>query len=167
MVWTGYDRLIYKQEKVKLPHAPARVILRQLVIFSVTFKSVVVFLNNHITKLPNGMEEKRRSYLKRRKMFRRLALGLFLLLMVLFGLYRYTHLYPDLQTDLNSLPKAGEWPMFRRDLSHTRSTEPGGGIVRGNLKWVFSSGGAIHSSAAIVNGMVYVGSHDRKLYAFE
>ena len=57
--------------------------------------------------------------------------------------------------------------MFRRDLSHTGSTDPRGAVARGTLKWVFSSGGAIHSSAAIANGIVYVGSRDGKLYALK
>jgi outer membrane protein assembly factor BamB len=98
-------------------------------------------------------------------MVRRLGLGLSLLLIVLFGLYRYTHLYPNLKTHLNSLPKGDEWPMFRRDLSHTGNTDPRGAVAQGTVKWVFSSGGAIHSSGAIAKGIVYFGSRDGKLHA--
>ena len=111
------------------------------------------------------MEERRQSYLKRRKVVRRIALGLLLLILVSFGLYKYHQIYPELQAELSSIPKGGDWPMYRRDLSHTGSADQKGAITQGVLKWVFSSGGAIHSSAAVANGIVYFGSRDGKLYA--
>ncbi|TMD43998.1 MAG: serine/threonine protein kinase, partial [Chloroflexi bacterium] len=36
----------------------------------------------------------------------------------------------------------------------------------GQVLWTYTTGSAIDSSPTVVNGMVYVGSWDGKLYAF-
>jgi eukaryotic-like serine/threonine-protein kinase len=38
--------------------------------------------------------------------------------------------------------------------------------MTGVKKWSYRTGGSIHSSPAVANGMVYVGSTDGKLYCF-
>ncbi len=68
---------------------------------------------------------------------------------------------------VNSDSSPGEWAMFRHDLSHSGATGPSCILPQGTLKWVFSTGGPIHSSPAVVNGTVYVGSQDHKLYALD
>jgi outer membrane protein assembly factor BamB len=64
-----------------------------------------------------------------------------------------------------------DWPQFRGGPEHTgyASTETKIGV--GNVgtlveKWTATTGGIVHSSPAVVNGVVYVGSEDGKLYAF-
>jgi eukaryotic-like serine/threonine-protein kinase len=65
-----------------------------------------------------------------------------------------------------ALPGTSSWPMFRADAALT-------GRAAGNLPanpkplWKFKTRKAITSTAAIVDGAVYVGSQDGNLYALE
>ena len=67
---------------------------------------------------------------------------------------------------------AVNWPQFRFDLPHTGfnpfetvlSTSTVGGLVP---RWAGGTGNSIESSPAVANGVVYVGSDDSKLYAFD
>ncbi|MFH1445468.1 MAG: PQQ-binding-like beta-propeller repeat protein [Nanoarchaeota archaeon] len=57
------------------------------------------------------------------------------------------------------------WPMFHQNLKHTGTT---GGVASGNvtLMWNYTLGAGIGiSSPAIVDGVVYVGSNDKNIYA--
>jgi len=57
------------------------------------------------------------------------------------------------------------WPMFRHDLSRTgysTSTAPN----TNNTLWNYTTGSAVHSSPAVADGKVYVGSWDNKVYCF-
>jgi outer membrane protein assembly factor BamB/chitodextrinase len=56
------------------------------------------------------------------------------------------------------------WPMFRHDLRHTgysTSIAPN----TNNTLWSYTTGGDVSSSPAVVDGRVYVGSWDSKVYA--
>jgi len=56
------------------------------------------------------------------------------------------------------------WPMFRHDLRHTgysTSVAPN----TNNTLWSYTTGGDVSSSPAVVDGRVYVGSWDSKVYA--
>ncbi len=65
-----------------------------------------------------------------------------------------------------------DWPQFRMTLPHTAfnrtenvlstSTAPG---LEG--AWSYTTGSGVFSSPAVANGVVYVGSDDSKVYAFE
>lgn len=58
----------------------------------------------------------------------------------------------------------GGWPMFHRDLTHTgysNSTAPN----TNQLGWSYTTGGAVESSPAILNDVVFVGSDDGRVYA--
>lgn len=59
-----------------------------------------------------------------------------------------------------------DWPMFRHDLSHSGFTN---GSVTGsvNLFWVFSTGGFVRSSPAVVNGSIFFGSWDGFFYCLD
>ncbi len=63
-------------------------------------------------------------------------------------------------------PAFGDWPSFRGDAALT-------GVATGELPaalsplWTFEAGDGIESTAAVVNGVVYVGSLDGNLYALE
>jgi len=55
------------------------------------------------------------------------------------------------------------WPMFRGSLNHTGTfvTSP----AQGNISsWTFMTGGGVKSSPSVVDGRVYVGSNDHKIY---
>jgi outer membrane protein assembly factor BamB len=56
------------------------------------------------------------------------------------------------------------WPMINHDLAHTgysTSTAP----TTNQTLWVFTTGGAVETSPAVVNGIVYIGSDDGFVYA--
>jgi hypothetical protein len=67
------------------------------------------------------------------------------------------------------LTSACDWPMFRLDtgrLAFTGDTGPKN-VASLSLRFSGATGGPIVSSPAVVNGVVYVGSEDGKLYAFD
>ena len=57
------------------------------------------------------------------------------------------------------------WPMFRHDKEHTgvSTTSP----LSGNELWNYPTAGRVRSSPAVVDGVVFVGSDDGKLYALD
>src|SRR6476660_5335565 len=66
---------------------------------------------------------------------------------------------------------AGNWSQFRADPAHSgvqpRETQINTGDVGTlTLAWTGLTDSAVYSSPAVVNGIVYVGSFDHKLYAF-
>jgi len=115
---------------------------------------------------------KRRWFrLRRRKIIKAIAISLVSLIAlvsaVYYGLYYFTDIVskPPQGVNSNSLP--GEWAMFRHDLSRSGTADSSDTLPQGKLKWVFSTGAPIHSSPAVVDGTVYVGSQDSKLYALD
>lgn len=59
----------------------------------------------------------------------------------------------------------GAWPMFRHDA--TRSSIGSGGPSNLTLVWKYTTNGAVMSSPSIENGIVYVGSQDKNIYALD
>jgi eukaryotic-like serine/threonine-protein kinase len=59
---------------------------------------------------------------------------------------------------------ADSWPMFRHDLVHSGSSNTAAPRTNETL-WKFNTGGQV-GSPTVVNGVVYVGSYDRRIYAF-
>jgi hypothetical protein len=58
------------------------------------------------------------------------------------------------------------WPMFNHDLAHTgysTSTAP----TSNHILWTFTTGGAVETSPAVVDGIVYFGSDDGYVYAVD
>ena len=62
-----------------------------------------------------------------------------------------------------------QWPMFAHDLTHTGYNPDETQLQPPlRLKWTYTTGSHIYgSSPAVVNGAVYVGSDDTKVYALE
>ena len=60
--------------------------------------------------------------------------------------------------------KADSWPMFHHDLERTGYSETTAPSNNQTL-WKFNTGGQV-GSPTVVNGVVYVGSYDHKIYAF-
>ena len=119
------------------------------------------------------MEEatkRRESYLRRRKVIRITSIAVislaFLGLVYLF-LSSYTDVLIKPPQDISSDPPPGDWSMFRRNLQHTGGIDTAGTVPEGVLKWVFPAETTIHSSPAVVDGTVYVGSQDSNLYALD
>ena len=64
---------------------------------------------------------------------------------------------------------ACDWSMFGYGPDHLRSS-PETSLSSSNVgalttKWTLTTNGSVHSSPAVVNGVVYVGSFDFKVYA--
>lgn len=56
------------------------------------------------------------------------------------------------------------WPMFHSDLAHSGYSNSQAPQTNQTL-WKFNTGGQV-DSATVVGGIVYVGSYDHKIYAF-
>ena len=97
----------------------------------------------------------------------RVALVCMLLVLLAIGGYQVPDLLLLGSRDHNSDSAPGQWAMFRRDLGNTGAAASAGSALRGTVKWVFPTGAAVHSSPAVVDGTVYVGSRDGRLYALD
>ncbi len=67
---------------------------------------------------------------------------------------------------------ASDWPQFRYDSAHGGLQPNESAIGVGNVAnlteaWTATTGGAVRSSPAVANGVVFVGSDDHKLHAFD
>ena len=69
--------------------------------------------------------------------------------------------------EIVSPARPGDWPMFMRDLDFSGKSPDKNLKPPLKLRWKFKTGGPISGSAAIANGIAYVGSDDRKLYALD
>ena len=56
-----------------------------------------------------------------------------------------------------------DWPMWRADPAHSSTTI--GGPSNLTLAWKFTTGGSVISSPSVANGILYVGSQDKYIYA--
>ena len=112
------------------------------------------------------LDHRRKTNLKRRRIILFSILGVVLVLVLFVCLYQFTNVMFGLSQELESAPQSGDWVMFHRDQAHTGDTGPGAS-PEGTLKWTFTTGSGIHSSPAVVNGVVYFGSRDGYLYALD
>jgi len=114
--------------------------------------------------------EKRQKQIRHLRFIRTLAIGIsapvILIAVVMFWLYSFTDLIFTPPEHLNSAPLGSDWTMYRHDPSRTGAiditTSP-----KGELLWSFETGSEIASSPTVVNGIVYFGSRDHKLYALD
>lgn len=66
-----------------------------------------------------------------------------------------------------SPPRAGDWHMFMHNLGFS-GVSPDQSIAPPlELLWKFKTGGPLHASPVIANGILYIGSTDGKLYALD
>jgi outer membrane protein assembly factor BamB len=118
-----------------------------------------------------GVIQKQNERQSRLRLLRNLVIGigapLLLIGVAFFWVYSFTDLIFTPPTYLNSTSLQGDWTMFRHDSSRTGATDIVTTNPRGELKWSFQTGREISSSPAIVDGMVYFGSRDFKLYALD
>lgn len=59
-----------------------------------------------------------------------------------------------------------DWPMFHHDASNSGYT-PFDGPDTNDVAWTYQTGASVYSSPAVLDGMLYVGSLDGKLYALD
>ncbi len=112
-------------------------------------------------------QQSRQVYFKRRKIVIAAVSSFIILTATFFGLYGYTDKILGPDVSLDSVSAAGEWAMFHHSPSHAGSINPGSSPPQGTIKSVFATGGAIYSSPAVADGIVYFGSRDNKLYALD
>ena len=62
----------------------------------------------------------------------------------------------------NTVPTS-DWPMWRADASHSSTAQVGPSNL--TLAWKFTTNGSVISSPSVANGIVYVGSQDKNIYA--
>jgi outer membrane protein assembly factor BamB len=62
----------------------------------------------------------------------------------------------------NSIP-VSNWPMFRADPTHSSTASEGPSNL--TLAWKYTTNGSVISSPSVVDGIVYVGSQDKNIYA--
>ncbi|MDP9075518.1 MAG: PQQ-binding-like beta-propeller repeat protein, partial [Actinomycetota bacterium] len=70
------------------------------------------------------------------------------------------------------VPSVPSWPQFRHDVAHSGSNPVESTITAANVStlhqaWTAPTGDTIFSSPAVAGGVVYVGSNDHNLYAFD
>jgi outer membrane protein assembly factor BamB len=91
-----------------------------------------------------------------------------ILFSLIFGIiYNFTDLIFPPSAQMNSETSDGDWAMFRHDLSRSGSSETGTIQPDGKVKWTFQTEAQIDSSPVVVDGTVYFGSRDYKLYAVD
>ena len=113
------------------------------------------------------LEVRRQELLKRRRRIWIISIAVFVLLVVLFVLFQFTDFMFRVSPDTQSAPPGSEWSMFRRDMTHTGNAGTSSALPEGTLAWTFTTGATIHSSPAVVDGTVYFGSRDHKIYALD
>jgi outer membrane protein assembly factor BamB len=113
------------------------------------------------------LEARRKTLRKRRLIIIFSVLGVICLTIALLVLFQCTELIIKVSEDVQISPQNNEWAMFRRDLAHTGNAGDNTTLPEGTLKWTFPTGGAIHSSPAVADGIIYVGSRDGNLYALD
>lgn len=72
--------------------------------------------------------------------------------------------YPELDVDYNSYDPL-EGKTMRGNLKRDGIFQTSGVAELGGVKWKFQTGGAVRSSAVLVDGIVYIGSNDGYFYA--
>lgn len=113
-------------------------------------------------------QENRQKLLKRRRYIRwGIAGGVIalVLIFVLFNILSYTDLISKPNPDINTGSLPGDWAMFGYDNVRSSSAGNNNVLPEGKLKWIFTAGDEIHSSPAVVDGTVYFGCQDYKLYS--
>ncbi len=113
------------------------------------------------------LEKRRAEIQKRRRIIIFSSLGFIVLLITFLVLFQFTDVILGLSKDIQSISEGNDWAIFRRDLNRTGSAGDPGPVPGGTIKWTFKTGAAVHSSPAVVDGTVYIGSRDSNVYALD
>lgn len=74
---------------------------------------------------------------------------------------------PAPASGLSAVPSPLDWPMYQRDPTHSAAI-PGEGIIhKAEVKWRFETEEPLLSSAAVVDGWVYLSTGDRRIVALD
>ena len=116
--------------------------------------------------------EKRWQKKHRRKMIMKrvgIPVGSVLLvgLITLGMLSRYSDVFSPIDPAITSDSAAGQWSMFHGDLARSGGAGSNTDLPQGQVAWTFTARAGIHSSPAVADGTVYIGSQDGNLYALD
>jgi len=91
--------------------------------------------------------------------------GYFILIFLFVSIF--TSLIPPVSAE-QVVEDTGHTPlMFHADPGHSGINDDGGTRPANILKWSFTTGDRVYSSPAVVDGVVYVGSDDNRVYALD
>jgi outer membrane protein assembly factor BamB len=113
------------------------------------------------------LEKRRKIVIKRRRIILFSIVGVLAIFILFVCLYNFTNVMFGISESLESAPQSGDWAMFHHDLAHTGATDISDPTPNGTLQWKFETGAPIHSSPAVVDGVVYFGSRDHHIYALD
>ena len=116
------------------------------------------------------METKLRAAARRRRVVRWSLVALFLV--VVGGWTGYQTLgganrLVSPVSVISANPIAGDWPMFQRSPAHAAFVSDDVPIPEGKVKWQFVTEAPILSSPAVVQGVVYLSTGDRRVVALK
>jgi outer membrane protein assembly factor BamB len=113
------------------------------------------------------VEATQRYRKKRRRIITFSIIGVILLIIAYILLSGFTDVIYRVNRDINVEVATTDWPVFQHDLQNTGVTGFSGTLPQGEVVWTFRTEKPIHSSPAVVDGVVYVGSEDNNLYALD
>ena len=115
------------------------------------------------------LEKSREIRKKRRRIIWLSVTAVLVLLIVFYSLFSFTDIFigSSAKTITSAPGQPESWAMFHRDLSRTGLSGTSQAAPAGKIKWTFTAGTIIHSSPAVVDGVVYFGSRDQHLYAVD
>ena len=111
-------------------------------------------------------------WLARRRMFRWMRWGAFLLLLVALvaAVANYYGAFdrplPPPTSSISAVAGPSDWPMFLRDPIHS-ATADAAATPGGRLKWRFDTDLPLFSSPSVVDGRLYLGSGDNRIIALD
>ena len=70
-------------------------------------------------------------------------------------------------TNVSAVSSPGNWPMFQRDHLHSGLVAEDFTAPQGRVKWRFDTGGPLFSSPAVVDGVIYLTTGDRRVVALD
>jgi len=111
--------------------------------------------------------QSRKGSSKRRRYIALGIIGAIIVAIVFVVLFFRTDLIVKPIEALTVKPSPGDWAMYGRDLTHSGVAVLSDKLPQGKVSKLFTSEGAMHSSPVIANGIIYVGSRDHNLYAFD
>ena len=95
------------------------------------------------------------------------GVGLVLVGWLAAGMYGRVLFTPEPSTTLSVVAGLGDWPMYQRDPAHTGFTTDLQSVPRGVLKWRLDTEKQLFASPAVVDGVVYIGTGDKRLLALD
>ena len=113
------------------------------------------------------VEATQRYRKKRRRIITFSVLGVVVLFVLYLVLTSFTDTIFRLNSDLISTTSPGDWPVLQHDMHRTGTADASGQLPQGQVAWTFETGAPVHSSPAVVNGVVYFGSEDDNIYALD